>query len=42
MRWLKDAENDLRKVKMKRWRQKANNRKQRASFIKKAKVVRGL
>jgi hypothetical protein len=25
LRWLEDKENDLQKLKLKRWRQKANN-----------------
>jgi hypothetical protein len=32
--WLEDAENDLGELEMKRWKQKANNRKEYASVIK--------
>jgi hypothetical protein len=39
--WLDDAENDLRKLKMKRWRQKANNIEKLPSLLKEAKVLRG-
>jgi hypothetical protein len=38
LRYLEDAENDLRDQGMKRWRQKAN--KWRTSTIKKAKIPR--
>jgi hypothetical protein len=41
MRWLEDAENDLREVELKRWRQKANHGEEWASFIKEDKVLRG-
>ena len=40
-RWLEDAENDLREMKFKRWRQKAVDREKQASAIKKARAVRG-
>jgi hypothetical protein len=28
LRWLEDEENDIRELKVKRWRQKANNREE--------------
>jgi hypothetical protein len=33
LRWLQDAENDLRQLNMKRWRQKANYREGCASQL---------
>jgi hypothetical protein len=41
LRWLDDVENDLRVVKVKRWRKKAQNREEWASVIKEAKVLKG-
>jgi hypothetical protein len=41
LRWLDDVENDLRVMKVKRWRKKAQNREEWASVIKKAKVLKG-
>jgi hypothetical protein len=41
LRWLDDVENDLRVIKVKRWRKKAQNREERASVVKEAKVLRG-
>jgi hypothetical protein len=38
--WLEDGENDLRELKMKRWRQMVNNGKQGAWAVKEAKVKR--
>jgi hypothetical protein len=35
------VENDLRVMKIKRWRKKAKNREEWASVIKEAKVLRG-
>jgi hypothetical protein len=40
LRWLDDVENDLRVMKIKRWRKKAQNREW-ASVIKEAKVLKG-
>jgi hypothetical protein len=39
LEWLEDEENDLWEVKVKRWRQKANNGKE---FAKEIKVLSGL
>jgi hypothetical protein len=36
---VNDVENDLRSLKVKRWRQNANNREQWESVIKEAKVL---
>ena len=41
LRWLDGAEEDLRQLKVKRWRQKALNREEWAVVIKEAKVLRG-
>jgi hypothetical protein len=41
MRWLKDEEKDLWQIKIKRWRQKAADRKELASVIMKTKAIRG-
>jgi hypothetical protein len=41
MRWLKDEEKDLRKMKIKRWRRKAIGREKMASIIIKTKAIRG-
>jgi hypothetical protein len=41
LRWLEDAGNYLRKMKFKRWRQKAVDREEWASVIKVANGVRG-
>jgi plasmid maintenance system killer protein len=41
LRWLDDVENDLRVMKIKRWRKKAQNREDWASVIKEAKVLKG-
>jgi hypothetical protein len=38
---VEDVEKDLRKTNVKRWRQKAVDREERASVIKEAKAVRG-
>ena len=40
LRWIEDAEKDLREMKVKRWRQKTVNREERASAIKGAKALR--
>ena len=40
-RWL-DGVEDLRQLKVKRWRQKALNREEWAVVIKEAKILRGL
>jgi hypothetical protein len=39
LRWLGDAENDLRELQVKRWRQQADNNEW-AFVLKEAKVVR--
>jgi hypothetical protein len=41
LRWLDDVENDLRVIKVRRWRKKAQNREELAPVIKKAKVLKG-
>jgi hypothetical protein len=41
LRWLDDVENDLRVVKVKRWRKRAQTREEWASVIKEAEVLRG-
>jgi hypothetical protein len=41
MRWLEDVEKDLWEMKVKRWRQKAANRAEWASVIKKARFSEG-
>ncbi|KAJ9588133.1 hypothetical protein L9F63_018491 [Diploptera punctata] len=41
LRWLDKVEEDLRQLKMKRWRQKASNREEWAVVMKEAKVLRG-
>jgi hypothetical protein len=42
LRWLDDVENDLRVMKIKRWREKkAQNREEWTSVTKKAKVLKG-
>ena len=41
MRWLEDVEKDLREVKVKRWRQKADDREERAFTFTEAKALRG-
>jgi hypothetical protein len=41
LRWLNDVENDLRVMKVKRWRKKAQNREEWVSVIKEAKVLKG-
>jgi len=40
-RWLEDKEKDLRKMKVKRWRENAVNKEEQASIIKEAKALRG-
>jgi hypothetical protein len=40
-RWLDDVKNDLRVMKVKRWRKKAHNREEWASIRKEAKVLKG-
>jgi hypothetical protein len=41
LRWSEDVEDDLRNMKVKRWRQKAVDRVEWASINKKAKTLRG-
>ena len=41
LRWMEDVEKDLRETKVKRWRQKAVDRKEWASIITEAKALRG-
>ena len=40
MRWLEDVEKDMREMKVKRWRQKAVDRKEWASVINEIKTIR--
>jgi hypothetical protein len=40
-RLLEDAENDLRKTEVKRWRQKGNSTEQWLSVVNEVKVLRG-
>jgi hypothetical protein len=42
LRSLEDAENDLRDLKVKRWRQESNTTETWTCVVKEAKVVRGL
>jgi hypothetical protein len=37
---VEDVENDLREMKVEKWRQKANNRQERGSVVKEATVMR--
>ena len=41
LRWLDGVEEDLRLLRVKRWRQKAMNREEWAVVLKEAKVLRG-
>ena len=41
LRWLDGVEEDLRQLKVKRWRQKALNREEWEVVIKEAEVLRG-
>jgi hypothetical protein len=41
LRWLVGVEEDLPRLKVKRWRYKANNRDEFAFALKEAKVLRG-
>jgi len=41
LRWLEDAEKDLKEMRVKKWRQKPVDREERASVIKGAKAFRG-
>jgi len=41
LKWLEDVEKDLWEMKVKRWRQKAVDREERASIIKEAKLSKG-
>jgi hypothetical protein len=41
LRWLDDVENDSRVMKVKRWREKAENREEWTFVIKEAKVFKG-
>lgn len=40
LRWVEDGENNLREIKMRGWRQKANS-KDWVSIVKRSKVLRG-
>ena len=42
LRWLEDVEKDLKEKKFKKWRQKAVDREEWMSVIKKSKALRGL
>jgi hypothetical protein len=39
LKWLDDVENDWRELKLKRWKQKANNREEFACVVKYAKFL---
>lgn len=41
LRLVDDAENNLQELKVKWWRQKANNRKEWASVIEEANILKG-
>jgi hypothetical protein len=41
MRWVEDVENDLRELKVKRWRQNPNNREEWTLVVKESEVRRG-
>jgi hypothetical protein len=41
LRWLDGEENDLRVMKVKRWRKKPQNREEWESVINEAKVLKG-
>jgi hypothetical protein len=41
LRWLEDVEKDLQEMKVKRWHEKAVDREEWVSVIKKAKSLRG-
>jgi hypothetical protein len=41
VRWLEDVEEDVREMKVKRWRQGAVDREEWASVIKEANALRG-
>jgi len=40
LKWLKDVEKFLQKTKVKRWRQKALDREEKASVIKESRALR--
>jgi hypothetical protein len=40
-RWLEDVENDLQELKVKIWRQKANNTKEYVCDLKETGVLKG-
>jgi hypothetical protein len=42
LKWLEDAEKDLREMKIKRWQQKSLDTEERESVIGKAKALREL
>jgi hypothetical protein len=41
MRYLEDAENDLKQIKFNKWRKMANNREDHGLVITEAKILRG-
>jgi hypothetical protein len=41
LRWLDGVENNLRVMKVKRWRKKTQNREECSSVIKEDKVLKG-
>jgi hypothetical protein len=40
LRWLEDAENGILGLKLKKWKEKANNKEQWASVVKKTNVLK--
>jgi hypothetical protein len=42
MRWLDDANSDLKKMKVNRWKEKMRNREQWRLVVEKAKALTGL
>jgi hypothetical protein len=42
MRWLEDVESDLKKMKVKGWKEKMRNREQRRLVVEEAKAHPGL
>jgi hypothetical protein len=42
MRWLDDAEGDLKKMKVKGWKEKMRNREQWRLFVEEAKAHAGM
>jgi hypothetical protein len=42
MRWLEEVDNDLKRMKVKGWKEKMRNREQWTLVVKEAKAHRGL